>query len=199
MRIYLTLLFLFLALASSSQELTEKQRVEADAARERTLKEVARQFPGIKVDDMLDFYEQNAPDTLNEWRVRCIYTPNTAQAYLNALAKRYSIIEDMRKKAPDFYLYNVEQLRMEMEIRKLSYAIKTLQQNKGDLNQIQELKAKLETLLKYSFDKSQEMEEKKLRNMEAQLNELKSQIHKRAANKDLIIQQKLKLLTESNQ
>ena len=199
MRIYLTLLFLFLVLASSSQELTEKQRVEADTARERTLKEVARQFPGIKVDEMLDFYEQNAPDTLNEWRVRCIYTPNTAQAYLNALAKRYSTIEDMRKKAPDFYLYNVEQLRMEMEIRKLSYAIKTMRQNKEDPNQIQELKAKLETVLKNSFDKSQEMEEKKLKNMEAQLNELKSQIHKRAANRDLIIQQKLKLLTESNQ
>ncbi|MBR6371823.1 MAG: hypothetical protein IKS20_01435 [Victivallales bacterium] len=199
MRIYLTLLLLFLALFSSSQELTEKQRIEADAARERTLKEVARQFPSIKVDDMLDFYEQNAPDTLNEWRVRCIYSPNTAQDYLNTLAKRYAIIEDMRKKAPDFYLYNVEQLRMEMEIRKLSFAIKTLQQNKGDLNQIQESKAKLEIVLKTSFDKSQEMEEKKLRNMEAQLNELRSQIQKRAANRELIIQQKLKLLTESNQ
>ena len=199
MRTFLTFFLALMALVSFSQELTDKQRIEADATRERTLKEISRLFPDIKIDDMLEFYEQNAPDTLNEWRIRCIYTPNTAQDYLNSLAKRYSIIEDMRKKAPDFYQYNVEQLRMEMEIRKLSYAIRTLQQRKDDINQIQELKTKLEIVLKISFDKSQEMEEKKMRKMEAQLNELKSQIQKRAANKDLIIQQKLKLLTEGNQ
>ena len=199
MRTFLTFLILFVTLLSSSQELTEKQRIEADATRERTLKEMTRQFPAINVDDMLDFYEQNAPDTLNEWRIRCIYTPNSAQDYLNSLAKRYSVIEDMHKKEPDFYQYNIEQLRMEMDIRKLSYAIKTLQQQKGNGEQILELKAKLEKLLKDSFDKAQEMEEKKMRKMEAQLNDFKAQIQKRAANRDIILQQKFKLLTENNQ
>ena len=192
-----TALLVFLALFTAGQELTEAQRNEADATRGRTLNELVRQFPGIDVAKMIDFYEQNAPDMLYEWRRRCIFHPDTAQDYINSLAKKYTQILDMREKSPEFYQYNVEQLRMEMEIRKMSFAFMALQQE-GKTEQAEDLKAKLEVILKYSFDKSQEMEEKNMRKLEAKLEELKSQIQKRAANRDMLIQQKLKLLTEGN-
>ena len=192
------ILLVIFALGSFAAELTEEQINAANELRERTLLEAEKQFPGMHAADMIDFYEQNASDMLLEWRRRCIYNPDTAQEYLNALAKKYMAIEDMRRKSPEYYQYNVEQLRIEMEIRKLSYAIKALQLDETRKEQVQDLKAKLELLLKTSFDKAQEMEQKNLRKLEAQLLELKEQVKNRAANRDDIIRQKFKLLTESN-
>ena len=192
------ILLVIFALGSFAVELSEEQINAANELRERTLLEAEKQFPGMHAADMIDFYEQNASDMLLEWRRRCIYNPDTAQEYLNSLAKKYMAIEDMRRKSPEYYEYNVEQLRIEMEIRKLSYAIKALQLDETKKEQVQDLKAKLEFLLKTSFDKAQEMEQKNLRKLEAQLLELKEQVKNRAANRDDIIRQKFKLLTESN-
>ena len=180
------------------QELTEQQTQAGIEVRKRSMEAVQKRFPSIAISDMIEFYDENAADMLNEWRRRCIYQPDTASPYLLMLADKYAKIQALRKISPENYAFNVEQLRIEMQIRQLSFQIKDAQQENKSAAEIHELKTKLAELLKDSFAKIQQKQEQEVRVLENKLNELKTQVETRNRNKDIILQQKFKLLTGSD-
>ena len=180
------------------QELTEQQTQAGIEVRKRSMEAVQKRFPSIAISDMIEFYDENAADMLNEWRRRRIYQPDTASPYLLMLADKYAKIQALRKISPENYAFNVEQLRIEMQIRQLSFQIKDAQQENKSAAEIHELKTKLAELLKDSFAKIQQKQEQEVRVLENKLNELKTQVETRNRNKDIILQQKFKLLTGSD-
>ena len=132
---------------------------------------------------------------LDEWRRRCTYQPETAQAYLNMLSERYLKINAMRKAAPENYEYNIRQLKTEMEIRQLSFKIRAAQQENKTAAEIFELKMKLAELLENNFDETQQRQLQEVSRLENELKYLKARVDDRARNRDYAIQQKFIILT----
>ncbi len=183
------------ALLSATIELTEEQIAAGIKVRESTMAAARKQFPGMKLPQMINFYEEHAPDMLDEWRRRCTYQPETAQAYLNMLSERYVKINAMRKAAPENYEYNIRQLKTEMEIRQLSFKIRAAQQENKTAAEIFELKMKLAELLENNFDETQQRQLQEVSRLENELKYLKARVDDRARNRDYAIQQKFIILT----
>ncbi len=168
----------------------------AELIRIRSEEGVRGKYPGLDLEAMRKFYEENAPDLLSEWRRRCKEQPEEAQSYLELLASHFREIDALRLTQPAEYERLVRQQKLESEIRALSRKIQTVAASKNpDQDALLQLKLRLRTLMEQNFDEAQARQQLEITRLENEIRALKNLAEDRAANKYLILSQRFWLLT----
>lgn len=201
--ILLAILIAFTAFTSAHESALDKA---AAMAEKRMLTEAVAKHHTLKANDMLEFYAQNAPDLLAEWKRRCKMQPEDAPAYLELLVNHFLYIDALKTSQPDEYKRLVEQQKTEHKIRDLSRKIQNLAQKpqpgkssktaeKARLDNLQQAKHELKTIMTNAFDEAQNRQQLEITRLENELRSLRQLADDRAANKQLILQQRFQLLT----
>lgn len=165
---------------------------------------VQRKRPELVVAELLSFYRENAPDLLAEWERRCAQQPDSAESYLALLAEHYASIVKMKDEDPDEYERLLWQQRQESKVRSVSRAIQNLSRPGEDgslgaeaarLMRLQEEKMRLRQLLEEGFDNAQQRQMVEINRLENEVRDLRRLVSERAANRQLILEQRFMVLT----
>lgn len=196
----LTALILTVSVFLSAQETGQDKA--GMLIRKRTMEEAVRKNPQLKPQEMMSFFEAHAPDLLDEWKRRCHFQPEDAQAYMDLLVNHFMNINKLRLTQPEEYKRLVQQQKTESRIREISRKIQMLvpkiaEDNNNDQlkNELQSSKLELKTLMEKVFDETQTRQLVEINRLENELRGLKELAAERAANKQLILKQRFQILT----
>lgn len=187
------------AVASDTAVAKAAQLVQQDA-----VAALQRKRPELVVAELLSFYRENAPDLLAEWERRCAQQPDSAESYLALLAEHYASIVKVKDEDPDEYERLVWQQRQESKVRSVSRAIQDLSRPGADgslgaeaarLMRLQEEKMLLRQLLEEGFDNAQQRQMVEINRLENEVRDLRRLVSERAANRQLILEQRFMVLT----
>ncbi len=176
----------------------------AQLAQQDAVAAVQRKRPDLVVADLLAFYRENAPDLLAEWERRCAQEPDSAESYLALLVEHYASIVKVKDEDPEEYERLLWQQRQESKVRKVSRAIQDLCRPGGDgslgaeaarLMRLQEEKMRLRQLLEEGFDNAQQRQMVEINRLENEVRDLRRLVSERAANRQLILEQRFMVLT----
>lgn len=160
--------------------------------------------PELAFDAMLAFYRENAPDLISEWERRCLQQPDGAEAYLALLAEHYASIVKVKDEDPEEYERLVWQQQQESKVRTVSRRIQSYSRPGEDrslgaeaarLMRLQEDKFTLRQLLEESFDHAQQRQMVDINRLENEVRDLRRLVSERAANRQLILEQRFMVLT----
>jgi hypothetical protein len=176
----------------------------AQLVRQEAERSLQQKRPELVIADLLAFYRENAPDLLDEWERRCAQEPDSADAYLSLLAEHYASIVKVKDEDPEEYERLLWQQRQESKVRSISRSIQSLSHPGVDgslgaeaarLMRLQEEKMKLRQLLEESFDNAQQRQMVEINRLENEVRDLRRLVSERAANRQLILEQRFMVLT----
>ena len=218
MRLVVLFIFLGFSLTLLSQELQDAQpqheqgNVIAESAKEppivsvvpecqEMLKQLKAEYSALDSEKMLAFYGSNAPDLLVEWQKRCAASTEKGTEYAKLLIKNFLDIEKFRENSPEEYERLVRQQKTESLIRTTSLEIQNVakQDNPNDRERLNELKLTLRKLMEDAFDEAQRRQLLEINRLENEVRNLRNLAEQRAANKQSILQQRFKLLTDGQE
>ncbi|NMA42176.1 MAG: hypothetical protein GX946_02205 [Oligosphaeraceae bacterium] len=155
-------------------------------------------------DRFLTFYQEYAPELLQEWHQVCLNSPETASQHLQQLVLGYEELQALKQSNPSVYAWRAKRFQQELKTRLLAKEIKKLDaelQNKSVTEQtdkflqLHQNKQKLKKMLEDDFQARQQEQQIEMKRLETEMNMLKMLLEEREANKDNIIQEKYRKLT----
>jgi hypothetical protein len=176
----------------------------AQLVREDGLESLRQQRPELDIAQLLAFYADYAPDLLAEWERRCAQHPSSADAYLSLLAEHYASVVKSKDEDPEEYERLLWQQRLESDVRQLSRRIQDLSRPDADDSladtaarqlSLQGEKLRLRQLMEESFDRAQQRQLVEINRLENDVRDLRRLLSERAANRQLILEQRFKILT----
>jgi len=160
-------------------------RTQADLVRA-----VFKRFPGHDAAEIMPFIEKNLPQDMHRCRKLARQHWNHAVNFLSDLVQEALDLRHMQETRPELFQRVLERRRLEARVAELADLLRALPRDARS-----EQRAELRRLLKNGFDLRQEILKAELADMQAELDELTELIAKRSANRDLIIERKLRELT----
>lgn len=175
-----------------------------EAVRRTALARVQREYPGVKLEQVLAFYRQHAPDLLREWERYCRDFPDTPEVFLRQLLTEYLEIESLREENPVEYERMLRVQRLESRIREVGRDLQRLAvelEGQSSLTRPQQFlqfnrrKVELQTLLQESFQETQQHQQLELNRLEVEMQQLKSRLQERAANRETILRERFRVVS----
>jgi len=154
------------------------------------IRDVFKRFPGHDASEIVPFIEKNLPQEMHRCRKLARQHWTHAVNYLSDLVQEALDLRHMRETRPALFDRVLARRRLETRVAELAALLRALPRDARD-----EQRAELRRLLDNGFDLRQEILKAELVDMQAELDELTDLIAKRSANRDLIIERKLKELT----
>jgi hypothetical protein len=173
----------------------------ANRVRQRAFQRVKARYPDLQVRAMLEFYQEFNPDLFEEMNRRCAHEPNEADDYIATLADHFMELERIRLENPDEHKRLLELEKLESKARMLGRQIQTLaartRENKvpETLLALARARRQLADLLTKGFETEQQSQQIEVNRLEAEIRELRRLLEERAANKNLILEQRFFQLT----
>ena len=196
--IFTGLLFsLGLAFSLPAQEST------ADA---KLWEESSQQNPGLSMHDIKAFYQEHVPDLLKEFADNARQLPDQAASFLQQLVNGYRDLQKIRKENPTLYQWQLRRLGDEVKIRRTANEIKQLEEFLRDKSatdeptrvlELHQKKQELKKMLEEAFLASQQHQQIEINRLEAEMNMLKQLLEERNANRELILQEQYRKLTNT--
>ena len=186
------------AAATSGVEERAAQRV-----RQRVFQHLKARFPDLQVRAMLSFYREYGPDLFTEMQRKCACEPGEAEEYIRTLAEHFLEVDRVRKENPKEYERLLELEKLEFRARRLGRRIQALtaagttalERNAGGMLALARARRELAELLASCFDSEQENQQIEVNRLEAEVRELRRLLEERAANREIILEQRYFQLT----
>lgn len=175
-----------------------------EEVRRAALARVQREFPGVKLEHVLSFYRKHAPDMLREWERYCRDFPETPEVFLRQLLTDYLEIESLREDNPVEYERMLRVQRLESRIREVGRDLQRLAvelEGQSSVSRPQQFldfnrrKQELQKLLQESFQETQQHQQLELNRLEVEMQQLKSRLQERVANRETILRERFRVLS----
>lgn len=160
--------------------------------------------PNVDAEAMMEYYQKNAPDLLEEIEKRRKAYPEAMDGYLGQLSDHFQEVDKMRGEDNATYDRMVKQERQQCQVRGLSRDIQKLSKPVKDETQeavderLAKLKAarlQLRKLLEAAFDESQQQQLIKINELESEVRDLRRLATERSKNRSYILQERFRALT----
>ena len=169
----------------------------AQRTRQRIFQRLKVRFPDLQMRAMLDFYRENGPDLFAEIQHQCAHAPAEAEDYVRTLAEHFMELERVRRDNPEEYKRLLALEKLEYRARILGRQIQRLSADKdksggkvGTLLPLARARRELAELLTKCFETEQQNQQIEVNRLEAEVRELRRFLEERAANKEIILQQR---------
>jgi len=156
-------------------------------------------------DKFLTFYQEYAPELLQEWHLVCLNSPETAGQYLQQLVQGYEELQALKLSSPSVYTWRAKRFRQELKMRLLGADIKkqnaelqdkSITEHTEKFLQFYQNKQKLKKMLEDDFQSREQEQQIELKRLETEMKMLKMLLEEREASKDSIIREKYQKLTD---
>ena len=159
----------------------------AQESEERPWHERERPTP----DEIHEFLEDNLPERAEEMKRLNEKEPEAYRHEIMMIGEMVMRYREMMEHNPELAEAFIRSHKMETECNRLAEEIRETE----DLEKQRVLRSKLKQLLAEVFDLRLKEPEMHIQNLEKEINEMKGMIERRKANKDKIIQRRLKEMT----
>jgi len=146
-----------------------------------------------QLDDIMVVLKDADPDFYSKVERARKESPRAVRDLLATQSPRLFAMAQLKKNDPELYDLRIDDFKLNRRIDALSHEYaRTVKDGKPDGQKLAELKE----LLQKQFDLRQKTREKELERMEKKVSELREQIQRRKSNKDQMLADRLKELTE---
>lgn len=159
---------------------------------EEIVSAILAHFPGADRKAVLDFLTENFRKEISDFRAQAFADSGKAVDSLTRVVREAVELLEARKKDPE--LFRKMMLKRELDRKAINLAADIQESNGSDKER---LTRELHKTLAEAFDLKQEFMMKDLKQMEAELANLKGMIEKRMENRNAIIEKRLADLTKS--
>jgi mRNA-degrading endonuclease YafQ of YafQ-DinJ toxin-antitoxin module len=146
-----------------------------------------------QLDDLMVVLKDADPDFYSKVERARKESPRAVRDLLATQGPRLFAMAQLKKNDPELYDLKIDDFKLNRRVDALSHEYtRTVKDGKPDGQKVAELKE----LLQKQFDLRQKIREKELERMEKKVSDLREQIQRRKSNKDQMLADRLKELTE---
>jgi len=198
-------IFLPALLLMACSLLRAQPAVESVEALQRAAwQQISLKYPEVAIEEIQQFYLEYAPDLLKEWNRFCLDRPSEAILFLQRMLDKYLAIERLKEINPQEYQRQLELQKLESRIRILAREVQVVAEKFEGKKATEEpglywelglRKQELRRLLDQSFEESQQHQQIEINRLEAEMKMLKQRFQERSANREMILQERFRVLT----